>query len=266
MARWATLIEQRRDERPVLLVDTGNFCPRERSKNQDELDLLFFEAMRLMRYDALAVGASDILYGKRRLLEQADRSRLELVSANLYDKQSGEPFTRPYVIREIGGTNLLFTRVGALKVGIFSVLQPALLYTEDPITREYYELEDPRTAALRTASELRKQGCDLVIALSQQVWDQSVTLAETVPGIDLIISSHRIHAKTQSEEHGGTLLVGPGEKLTSFPEISGSWAGGRWELAAVDRGPEIHSLPDHPEFSRIEKKYQAASRPKRIEE
>ncbi|MCK4351400.1 MAG: hypothetical protein KAX13_11100, partial [Candidatus Krumholzibacteria bacterium] len=116
MARWATLIEQRRDERPVLLVDTGNFCARKRVKNQDVQDRFFFEAMKLLRYDALAVGENEILFGKKRLLETSRHNGFELVAANIIEKKSQALLTAPYVIKEIGGTNLLFTRIGALKV------------------------------------------------------------------------------------------------------------------------------------------------------
>ncbi len=266
MARWATLIEQRRDERPVVLVDTGNFCASRRVKNQDVQDRFFFEAMKLLRYDALAVGENEILFGKKRLLETARHSRLELVAANIVEKRSQEPLTTPYVIKEIGGTNLLFTRIGALKVGIFSVVQPTLVYSADRLTRDYYEIENPQMAALRAASELREKGCDIVIALSHQLWDRSLQLAGKVPGIDLVISSHRINAKTHSEMHGSTLLVGPGETKTSFTEILVDRIDGQWEMTAVDRGSELLELTDHPEFKRIEQEYKSTSRAKPVKE
>lgn len=266
MARWATLIEQRRDERPVLLVDTGNFCARKRLKNQDVQDRFFFEAMKLLRYDALAVGENEILFGKKRLLETSRRNGFELVAANIIEKKSQTLLAAPYVIKEIGGTNLLFTRIGALKVGIFSVVQPSLVYSADRLTRDYYEIEDPRMAALRTASELRKKGCTLVIALSHQMWDRSERLAGKVPGIDLVVSSHRIKAKTHSEMHGGTLLVGPGETKTSFTEILADRINGRWEITAVDRGSELLELADHPKFRGIKKQYQSTSRAKPIKD
>lgn len=266
MARWATLIEQRRDERPVLLVDTGNFCSRKHAKDQDVQDRFFFEAMKLLRYDALAIGENEILFGKKRLLETSRRNGFELVAANIIEKKSQTLLTASYVIKEIGGTNLLFTRIGALKVGIFSVVQPSLVYSADRLTREYYEIEDPQVVALRTASELRKNGCDIVIALSHQVWDRSVQLAGKVPGIDLVVSSHRINVNTHSEMHGGTLLVGPGETKTSFTEIRADRIDGRWEITAVDRGPELLELADHPRFSGIEKQYKSTSRTELIKE
>jgi sulfur-oxidizing protein SoxB len=264
MARWATLIEERRRERPVLLLDTGNFCAGQRAKNRDVRDRFFFEAMKLLRYDALAVGENEILFGKNRLLETAKRSGLELVSANIIEKGSQKSLTAPYTIKEIGGTNLLFTRVGALKVGIFSVVQPTLVYSVDRQTRDYYEIQDPQMAALRTASELRKMGCDIVIALSHQMWDRSMKLAGKVPGIDLVVSSHRIKLKTHSETHGGTLLVGPGETKTSFTEIRMDRIDGRWEMTAVDRGKELLDLADHPRFSMIEREYRLITKSKPI--
>lgn len=265
MARWATLIEERRRERPVLLLDTGNFCAGQRAKNRDVRDRFFFEAMKLLRYDALAVGENEILFGKKRLLETAKRSGLELVAANIIEKESREPLVAPYTIKEIGGTNLLFMRIGAVKVGIFSVVQPSKVYSADRLTRDCYEIEDPQMAAFRTASELREKGCDLVVALSHQVWHRSKQLAEKVPGIDLIVSSHRIDVNTHSKILGGTLLVGPGAKNTSFTEILVDRIDGRWELTAVDRGDELLQLDDHPDFRRIKVEYKSMIKTKLLE-
>lgn len=266
MARWATLIEQRRSERPVLLVDTGNFCARKRAKKQDVQDRFFFEAMKLLRYDALAIGENEIIFGKKRLLETTQQNGLELVSANIIEKKSGEPLAAPYTISEIGGTNMLLMRIGALKVGIFGVVQPSLVYSADRLTRDYYEIEDPQTAALRASSELREKGCDIVIALSHQVWDKSQQLAKKVPGIDLVVSSHRIEIETHSEMHGGTLLVGSGDKKTSFTEIRVDRIDGLWEMTAVDRGDELLELTDHPRFKSLEKEYQSIVGPQPIKE
>ena len=121
-------------------------------------------------------------------------------------------------------------------------------------------------AALRAASELRKKGCDLVIALSHQTWHRSKRLAEKVPGIDLVVSSHRIDVKTSSRMLGGTLLVGSGLRNTSFTEILVDRVKGQWEMTAVDRGEELLQLDDHPDFSRIKMEYKSVIKTELLKE
>ena len=98
MARWAALIHKRRGERPVLLVDAGDFCSSWRVKYQEIKDRYFFDGMERLGYDAIAVGQTDIKYGRKKLLEARKRGDLPLVSSNIIDRRGGGHLVDPYTI------------------------------------------------------------------------------------------------------------------------------------------------------------------------
>ena len=104
MARWAALLEDRRSERPVMLVDAGDFCAVGKLKYQEIKDKYFFEAVEKLGYDALAVAENEILYGRRNLEKSARDSNLPLVSANIRDRESGRFLFDRSIVRRVGAS------------------------------------------------------------------------------------------------------------------------------------------------------------------
>lgn len=255
MARWAALIEMRRSERPVMLVDAGDFCAIGKLKHQEARDRYFFEAVEKLEYDALAVAENEILFGRRNLEKIVGKRKLQLISANILDKKSGKFLFDRTLVRRVGGGGFMFFRSGGVKVGLFSIADPELLYGADRLVRDYYEVVDPRIAALEAVSDLREMGCDMIIALSHQNWDLSMELAREIPGLDIIVTSHSSMAQARSEEIGGVLVVAPGVNRTSFTEIEVSWERGDSRISMIEHGKELLGAPDHPEFADIEKRY-----------
>jgi 5'-nucleotidase/UDP-sugar diphosphatase len=256
------LIENRRDERPVLMIDAGDFCSTGIQRDKELTNKYFFQAMKELRYDALVIGEKEILFGKRNLLETARRSKLPLVSSNILDKKTKRQIGAPHIVRTIGGTRLVFKTVGGVKVGIFGVTAPDLVYATDRLAREYYEVIDPRIAALEAVSQLRGKGCEVIIALSHQPWEESTGLAREVDGIDVVVSSHGGGLKTLSDRLGTALIVQTGDNTRSFTEIEVGWRNGRPEAVAVDRGDTLLKLEDHPDFAEIEREFQREKNPR----
>ncbi len=253
MARWATLIEERREERPVMLIDNGDFCAVGKIRDKEIKEKYFFEALEMLRYDAFGVAENEILFGRKDLEEKT--KRLPLVSANILDKKSGEPFFDPYVIRRVGGTGFLFFRSGGIKIGVFSVADPMLVYGADRLVREYYEVVDPRIAALEAVSKLREAGCDFIVALSHQELERSMELAKDVPGIDLVVASHSSQSEARAFDIDGTLVVATGFNKVSFTEIDAAWSPDGSVLELKDWGKELLEVEDHPDFAKLEKEF-----------
>jgi len=255
MARWATLLENRRREKPVILIDAGDFCAVGKIRDQETRDKYFFKALEMLRYDVLAVAENEILFGRRNLLGKAKESRLQLVSANILDRKSGKPIFDRYLTLRAGGGGFLFFRSGGVKVGVFSVADPELVYGADRLVKEYYEIIDPRIAALDVVTDLREKGCDIIVALGHQEWDQSVELARGIPGVDIVVASHSSMPRARSEEINGVLVVAPGMNKTSFTEIEVAWGNGNTRMDVIDRGKELLEVKDHPELAELEERF-----------
>jgi 5'-nucleotidase len=256
MARWATLIEQRRQEKPVLLVDAGDFCPSVQRRHQHVTDRYFFQALGRIGYDAIGVGETDIRYGRKRLLERMKRDDLPLVSSNIIDKRGGGHIVDPYIIRSVGGRRWLFWRRGGIKIGILSVVLPVYIHSIDEKINKFYDIRNITLTALETASTLREKGCDLVIALSHLGWENSRTFAETVPGIDVVINGHRAHTGLHHEFAGKTLVIDTGLNRSSFAEIEVTLTDTGPKFKAQDMARVLLSLEGDPYFLSLEKSYE----------
>jgi 2',3'-cyclic-nucleotide 2'-phosphodiesterase (5'-nucleotidase family) len=255
MARWASLVEKRRSERPVLVIDTGDFSLPPDTRQRDLKERYFFEAMELLRYDAIGIGEFETRAGLEGRFAAAKRYGLPLVSSNIFDRTLKKPAAPESVVRDIGGARTLFGRRGALRVGIFSVVLPSLIYRDGADGRQRYNVVDPKLSALAAATNLRARGCDIVIAVSHLGWQKSLELAREVPGIDVVLNGHREHTRTCEERVGSTVVVDTGEKEWSFTEVSVTFNGDALVVVVSDACGAALSLREDPRFTGLQKKY-----------
>src|SRR5689334_25187476 len=103
------------------------------------------DGMVLLGTDAAGMSEKELKYGRGFLLAQLKRSRLPMVCANVWDKQTKKTLVPPYVIVKKGTVNVGILGLTSDKVS----LGPA---------RDSLTLEDPAVAAARGVPELRKKG------------------------------------------------------------------------------------------------------------
>lgn len=175
--------ELRKVQSDLLLLDGGNaFFPQPAigvpvSEAQKERAKLLARAMAHMQVGAVNVGTQDLAAGLEFLagtLGRREGESLPFVSANLEKKDTHEhPFPASRVVQ-----------VGALKVGIFGLINPAEI--SDPALTA----ADLQETARKTAADLRGR-CDLVVCLLDADFTTASRLAEQVQGLDIIVASHR---------------------------------------------------------------------------
>ncbi|HBD64997.1 MAG TPA: multifunctional 2',3'-cyclic-nucleotide 2'-phosphodiesterase/5'-nucleotidase/3'-nucleotidase [Clostridiales bacterium] len=182
-AKIATLIREAKEANPNTLVldagDTLHGMPIVNiSKGENAIKML-----QAAGYDYMTIGNHDFNYGKERLLELKDMSKVGMLSANILDEKGKTLFT-PYVIKEVGG----------VKVGIFGLSTPETAYKTSPANVVGLTFEDPVKTSEKMVAEL-KDKTDVIIALVHLGLDESseITskkLAEKVKGIDVIVDGH----------------------------------------------------------------------------
>ncbi len=255
MARWASLIEKRRSERAVLVVDAGDFSLQPDTRQRELKERYFFEAMKLLGYDAVGIGEYEARAGIEKLFASAERLGLPLVCSNILDRGLKKPAAPLSIVKDVGGTRTLFGRRGALRVGIFSVVLPAYIYGNNPDGRPKYTVVDPKLSALAAATNLRAEGCDLVIAVSHLGWRKSLELARDVPGIDIVLNGHRAHTRTHQQRVGATVVVDTGENESSFTEVSVTYEGDSLVVVASDVCAAALALPEDTRLIELQKRY-----------
>jgi 5'-nucleotidase/UDP-sugar diphosphatase len=158
-------------------------------------------AMTLAGYDAVCPGSHEFDRGWRAYLNATEHAGFPILCANLeiHDPELRSAL-RPSVLLNLSG----------IEVGLFGLEAPDL----DMMTKVDYDVfavnADTQAVASGQASLLRRQGADLVVALSHMGPAQDEDLARNVSGIDLILGGHDlVHVNTSIEGPGGwrTLVV-----------------------------------------------------------
>lgn len=155
------------------------------------------EILGAMRPVAAVLGNHEFDFGAEVLRRRMAESAFPWLVSNV-SEADGRPFG--------GGTRLLLTTVGDTRVGLFSLLtgETATLAAGGRDARFHPETETARAMV----AELRRQGAELVVALTHQDIQADLDLARSVKGIDLILGGHDHEA--MAVQAGPTLVVKAG--------------------------------------------------------
>ena len=218
-ARWASLIEERRRERPVVVIDAGDFSPLPDAAGPAPDDWRFIEGMRLLPYDAIGIGERETRFGLEDILTNRRSRGLPFVSSNIIDRSTGRPATRTVIVKELGGERSLFGRRGVLRAGIFAVALGEYVFASRQDVSSRYDVVDSKLAALEAVTNLRSAGCGLIVAISHQGWPQSLELARDVRGIDIVLNGHPSHEHALRQIVGRTVVFDAGMAEPALVEV-----------------------------------------------
>jgi len=162
--------------------------------------------MSEMGYDAVAIGERDLQLGRETLLDLASRYSLPLVCANVIDTETKKLLVQPYVIVERGGKS--FFGGGAVKIGIFGVLSPRYLVPVNRPGETPLKATDPIEASKRVIGELKKKGCNAIIALAHVTVPEASRIA-SIGGIAAIVMGHSTtHLRDPRFDNGAIVIQG----------------------------------------------------------
>ncbi|MDP8229937.1 MAG: cytochrome c biogenesis protein CcdA [Candidatus Gorgyraea atricola] len=177
--RYEYLSEVRKKVDDVLLLDVGDVVSLLTADLKKE-DVarnasISFEAMKLMKYDVMNIGESDLVLGESFLRQQEDGLSFPLISANIVDKNTEEPFSKPYIIK---------TMKNGLRVGIIGLVNERYV-----LNSKRLDILSNKKTISKYIPELRANS-DVIIVLGHLGLPYSIDLAKSVEGIDVILSGH----------------------------------------------------------------------------
>jgi 2',3'-cyclic-nucleotide 2'-phosphodiesterase/3'-nucleotidase len=262
MARRGSWVQREREAgKGFLLLDSGDlFFDRYRKPlsqedvtAQSEKPLLILKCYNLLGYDALGIGDDDLTLGKDFLANLSRNASFPFISSNLVDKETGEPLFNAHVIKEAGG----------LRIGIFSLVSPYFFSGKsDPRTRGI-AFREPLEEAKSILGKIRPQ-TDLVVLLSHLGYTADIELAETVPGIDLILSGHSERSLSYAICVRDTIIVRKGSKGLNVGKLHVRPAPDRSSRpdASLEAAiPLSHSEKEHHEIAEMVKAYKMKHSP-----
>ncbi|MGB7926485.1 MAG: 5'-nucleotidase C-terminal domain-containing protein [Pyrinomonadaceae bacterium] len=251
LAKVATLIKRARAENPnLLLIDSGDtiqgtpLAYYHNKKNNGPPDPMML-AMNALRYDAMTVGNHEYNFGLKVLEKARGEAKFPWISANTYRKGTEQTQYEPYVVKEVGG----------VRVGILGLTTPGIPNWENAENYAGLEFRESVAEAKKWVALLReKERVDLIVVGMHMGLERdlrtgemrvglvpnenaAVSIAEQVPGVDVILMGHT-HRDEPSLYINGVLLTQAdrwGTRLARvdiYLEKADEAVGGRWRVAA----------------------------------
>ncbi len=189
----------------VLLLDAGDINTGTALSNmfKGEIDI---KAYNMMKYDAVALGNHEFDNTLAILESQIVQAEFPFVSANI-KRANGKYLDQAYIIKNYDG----------FRVGVFGLTTLRTLKIASP-DKSLTFLDEVETAKAMVTQLRDKEKCDIVIVLAhlglveeEKGQTTSIKLAESVPGIDLIIDGHSHSALTEAKFVGKTPIVSANE-------------------------------------------------------
>lgn len=191
--KLAAYIQQ---QQPDLLVDVGDvfhgqaFATLEQGASMAEL-------MKVVGYDAMTPGNHDWNYGKDRLKELSELADTPILAGNV--TKDGQSF--------FGNDGTLIKQVDGVKIGLLGVFDQDIKDDTAPRNIEGLSFANDAQTATELAAKLRKEGCEIVVALSHQL--RCEEFLQQTKGIDVLIAGHEHSTleETYSDADGRTVEV-----------------------------------------------------------
>lgn len=183
----------------VLLLDAGDTIG-DTMIAADTEGRAVVETMNQMRFDAMVIGNHEPDFTAAKLLERIKEAKFPVLAANIADKTDNKLFTRPYFIKTIGG----------VRVGILGLAYPNTPLTSAKKNVENLIFRDAVETAREFVPTLRREGAEIVVALTHLGLNGDKRLAEEVAGIDVIVGGHSHNRMTEALRVRDTLIVQAG--------------------------------------------------------
>lgn len=174
-----------------------------------------------MELDGFVPGNWDFAYGKQQLKQLTEKLPFPTIACNVNDKDSGNPFVTPYVIKEMTD----------MKVGIIGLTYG---HEEEVMTDKFSEglSFSLGTEEVRKIIQNIQEEVDLIVVVSHLGLPLDVKLASVVKGIDIILSGHSHDRVTRPIDANGTIVVQAGSNSAFLGRLDISMEGGK--MAHVD--------------------------------
>ena len=245
LARLATIKKRLADSgrRPFMVLAGDFLSPSvESSVFRGEQMVAALNAAGL---DLATLGNHELDFGVDVLLQRMRESRFQWVISNVIDISTRRP---------LGGAPAYLIRpFGALKVGFIGLTLTNEGFSTETLRR--IRLVDPFEAAATYLPRLKREGAEVIVAVTHLTFADDRELARRFPAIDLIIGGHEHYPITATENR--TLVSKAGSDAASVARIDIN----RSRTGVVERFYELtaitDAIPDDPQTAAVIDSFQS---------
>lgn len=239
------------------MLDAGGFARGhgQHSKLQTEYVL---KGMSMLDYAAINLTQRDFGDGVEFMSELKSHGDIPLISANIFDPQSGENFAEPFHIEKVDihpeAKNPPFRH---LKIGIIGLTEPRdkLILRGDP--EKNLTSTDPVPEAQKYVKKLSGKA-DLIAVLFNGRFNTLQSIIENVTGIDVIIMGGEYYRIRQLKDPEPIVVSSP--SLGKYASSVTLVLNGHKNIVSheANRYPLNEKIPDDPEMSKLVKRFNQA--------
>lgn len=206
LARAATLVKEARGEvTNSVLVDNGDLLQgspmgdymASKGIKPGEIHPVY-KAMNQLDYDVGNIGNHEFNYGLEFLKTSLEGANFPYISANVFDKKTGDHYFKPYLIKthtfkDIDGN------AHEVKVGYIGFVPPQIMVWDKKNLEGKVFAEDIKASAEKLVPQMKKEGADIIVAIphsgvSSDPYkagaENSTYYLSEVEGIDAIAFGH----------------------------------------------------------------------------
>ena len=247
LARLATVKKQTAQAlgRTPLLMLAGDFLSSSVASAVFKGEQMI-ESLNAAGLDYATFGNHEFDFGVDMLVTRMHQSTFEWLAANLIDRQTNTTVgnAKPYVIRTIGG----------VKVGILGLC----IITEGmnrPALHTRLDMLDPIETAEKYVPQMKREGAEVIVALTHLRIQTDKALAERVPDIDVIVGGHEHYPITSVA--GRTLISKAGMDGRNVARIDIDRKPGQMVDRYVELFPVTSAITDDPATAEVVQKWES---------
>src|SRR3984893_16335924 len=201
-------------------------------------------ALNAAGLDLATLGNHEFDFGTDLLIQRMGEARWQWVVSNVIDTNTGKPIggAPPYLVQTFG----------TLKVGFIGLCLTTTEISRDKLT--HVRLVDPLEAAGRYLPALRREGANVIVAITHLAFSDDRALAKRFPQIDLIIGGHEHYPITATENRTLISKAGSDAKFVARIDVN------RQASGIVERFFEVlpitSALADEPRTAGVVKSYE----------
>jgi hypothetical protein len=183
MARMYNLLERTADK-DLVLLDAGDLLfPTDvvppMLAEQSKLQAGFLlKSMNLLHYDAIVPGEKDFALGQKIFDQLRSKAKAHFIAANLVKAGGGAYLEKDIVLGRHD------EHEKPVRIGVFGLVGQNIAWPKG------LKATSPIAAAKAEVRALKAKKVDFIVALTHETIEEDTKLAESVPGIDLIVGGH----------------------------------------------------------------------------
>ena len=241
-ARFLSVVASRSSESPLVLFGGDALNPSMASTFFKGRQMI--PALNLIGTRAACVGNHDLDFGMENLAACVRESDFPWLLANITLARDGEHLC--------GAVPTAVIHHDGVKVGIVGLAEEEWIDTLSAVSPEDLRYEDFVACGRRLATELRDDGCEVVLALTHMREPNDERLAREAPEFDAVLGGHDHHCVTRAVEPHGVPVLKAGTEFrwlvaaTFAVPADGGRPVARWETIEV-----TSDIPEHPDMKRI---------------